>query len=134
MSEAPPLTRVVALVALGAIAGSLLRYAVGLVATAVAGAGGWPWATFTVNIAGCLLMGLFLGRVRAAGEIPPYATPLVATGFLGGLTTFSAFAEETVMLGEAGTGALAVGYVVLSVLLGVLAVWAGRVLASGQGR
>ena len=103
-------------------------------ATSLAGVGGWPWATFSVNIVGCLLMGLFLGRVRALGEVPAYATPLIATGFLGGLTTFSAFAEETVMLGEAGNGALAAAYVVLSVLLGVGAVWAGRLLGEGRRR
>lgn len=128
------MTRVVALVAAGAVVGSLLRFAVGLVATSVAGSGGWPWATFAVNITGCLLMGLFLGRVRALGEVPAHATPLIATGFLGGLTTFSAFAEETVLLGEAGAGVLAVGYVVLSVLLGVGAVWAGRLIGEGRHR
>lgn len=128
-----PLWRVVLLVAAGAIGGALLRYSVTtVIGVAVGSAGGWPWATFIVNILGSLLMGLFLGRVRVTREVPPYATPLVATGFLGGLTTFSAFAEETVLLTEAGAGLLAATYVALSVALAVLAVRLGQRLAAGR--
>lgn len=120
------------LVAAGAIAGSLLRFSVTLAVSAVTGGvAGWPWATFIVNVVGALLMGLFLGRVRVIREVPPYATPLVATGFLGGLTTFSAFAEDTVLLAEAGSGALAGAYVLLSVALGLLAVRVGQRVATG---
>lgn len=132
-TSAIPLSRVVALVAAGAIAGSLLRYSANLLVSPAADTSAlWPWATFIVNLVGSLLMGVFLGRVRVTDQVPPYATPLVATGFLGGLTTFSAFAEETVLMAERGAGGLAIAYVALSVALGLAAVRGGQLLATGR--
>lgn len=124
-----PLRQVVALVALGAVAGSLLRATVSTLIPLDTTDGAWPWATFAVNLAGCLIMGGFLGRVEVMERVPPYGTPLIATGFLGGLTTFSAFAAESVELAEAGFVAISVAYVVLSVTLGIAAVRVGWNLA-----
>lgn len=124
-----PLRQVVALVALGAMVGALARAAASFLVPFSPGADSWPWATFTVNIVGCLVMGLFLGRVRVLDRVPPYATPFITTGFLGGLTTFSAFAEDSVLMLEAGDSALAIGYVLSSVVLGLGAVRAGWAMA-----
>lgn len=124
-----PLRQVVALVALGAVAGALVRAACEFLIPFQPGSDAWPWATFTVNLVGCLIMGLFLGRVKVLERVPPYATPFLATGFLGGLTTFSTFASQAVLMTEAGDVVGAIAYVLASVLLGIGAVRAGWALA-----
>jgi CrcB protein len=123
MSVASPrLITVVGLVAVGGAAGALLRY--GVNQFFLSRGEGWPLATFTVNIAGCLIMGLFLGRVDMLERIPPHVTPLMTTGFLGGLTTFSTFAAELNLI-AASAPLPAAAYAVASVGLGVLAVRGG---------
>jgi CrcB protein len=81
--------------------------------------GGWPWATLLVNVAGCLLLGLLIGLVGTPTS--PWLRPFLGTGVLGGFTTYSAFALETVQLTDAGRPGLAAGYVAASVLGGVAA-------------
>lgn len=129
-----PLHRTLALVAVGAAAGSLLRYLASLAAPYTPGVVVWPWATFAVNIVGCALMGVFLGRVSVAERVPPQATPLIATGFLGGLTTFSTFAMDIVLGSRAGAFWWAVAYTIVSVGLGWLAVRLGWNLAGRRSR
>lgn len=119
-------TRDLALVAVGGVLGSLTRYAVG---TAVPHpAGGWPWATFTVNLAASLLVGLVAGFAywRHAAD---WVRPLLMTGFLGGLSTFSAFAVDTVTLADGGSATLATAYVVVTFVACVVAVGAGTAVA-----
>lgn len=125
-----PLAKVVALVAVGAVVGSLVRYAVELAFPFSASSGEWPWGTFLVNIVGCAIMGLFLGRVAVLERVPTYATPLITTGFLGGLTTFSTFAADAVQLSSAGHLPTAAVYTLASVGLGLGAVRAGHSLAT----
>ena len=111
------------LAALGGALGALARWGV---ATALPHSpGGWPWATLLVNLTGCLLLGGLVTGLTARSPEPPWARPLLAVGVLGGYTTYSAFAVETVGLVEAGAPWLAAGYVLVSVLGGVLAVAAG---------
>jgi fluoride exporter len=111
------------LAALGGALGALARWGV---ATALPHSpGGWPWATLLVNLTGCLLLGALVAALTARSPEPPWARPLLAVGVLGGYTTYSAFAVETVGLVEAGAPWLAAGYVLVSVLGGVLAVAAG---------
>lgn len=88
-------------------------------------AGSWPWATLLVNLTGCALIGGLLAVLLARRPDSRWLRPFLATGVLGGYTTFSTFAVETVQLAEAGAVALAVGYVLVSVVGGVLAVVAG---------
>ncbi len=125
----PSLPRLLALVSAGAIVGSLVRFAVSLVLIQNLAMGGWPWATFTVNAVGCLLMGLFLGWV-AVRHVPSYATPLIAVGFFGGLTTFSAFAEDIVALAKVSAYSVAALFVVVSVAGGLIAVKIGKMIAA----
>ncbi len=87
--------------------------------------GGWPWATLLVNLTGCLLIGVLLGVLASRTPEPAWARPFLAVGVLGGYTTYSAFAVEVVGLTDAGAVATAVGYLLVSVLGGVLAVAAG---------
>ena len=111
------------LAALGGALGALARWGV---ATALPlSPGGWPWATLLVNLTGCLLFGALAAVLTARVPEPPWARPFLAVGVLGGYTTYSAFAVEAVALVEAGAPALAAGYVLVSVLGGVLAVAAG---------
>jgi CrcB protein len=121
---------VVALVGVGAAAGAVVRFAAEVAWPFRADAPAWPWGTFTVNLVGCLLMGVFLGRVHVIGRVPPYATPLITTGFLGGLTTFSTFALEAVVAVEQGLVVMAAGYTIASVLLGILAVRLGWLMVT----
>jgi len=98
----------VLLVAVGGAAGGLIRWAVGRwLATS-----GLPWATLVVNLAGSLLLGV----VASASDGWPRT--LLGTGVAGALTTYSAFALETVLLERNGRRAWAVANVVGSLVLG----------------
>jgi CrcB protein len=122
------------LAAVGGAGGALARWAV---ATALpVAAAGWPWSTLAVNLLGCLLLGALLGTLAARPPEPAWARPLLAVGVLGGFTTYSAFALEVVALAEAGRAGAAAGYVLASVVGGVLAVAVGArsALAVADGR
>lgn len=119
-------SRDLALVAVGGALGSLSRYAVG---TAVPhSAGGWPWATFCVNVIASLAIGVLAGWAywRHAAD---WVRPLLMSGFLGGFSTYSAFAVDTIALADAGSGGLAAAYVVVTLVACVGAVGAGTVVA-----
>jgi fluoride exporter len=120
------------LAAVGGALGALARWGV---AEALPRAdGGWPWATLLANLTGCLLMGVLLGALAARDTEPAWARPFLAVGLLGGYTTYSAFAVEVVGLTDAGAVARALGYVLVSVLGGVLAVAGGARAVCGRGR
>ncbi|WP_437880911.1 fluoride efflux transporter CrcB [Pseudomonas sp. LRF_L74] len=118
---------VVAAVAVGGVAGTLLRFATGNWVNAH-----WPQhfytATLAVNIVGCLLIGYLYGLFLLRPEIPLALRAGLVVGFLGGLTTFSSFSLDTLRLLEGGQAPLAIGYALLSVLGGLLATWAGLTL------
>lgn len=86
-------------VSLGAIAGALCRYYVGLALTQTLGAG-FPWGTFGVNLSGCFFMGLVTTVFARRKSFNPDALLLITTGFLGSYTTFSTYALETAELGD----------------------------------
>src|SRR3954453_5186330 len=88
------------LAALGGALGALARWGV---ATALPSSpGAWPWATLLVNLTGCLLRCVLLAVRLARFPGTPWLRPFLATGVLGGYTTFSTFAVETVTLVDAG--------------------------------
>lgn len=108
----------------GAVVGAPLRYFLG--SRVQAGAGGaFPWGTLAVNVSGCLVIGLVLGFAEGRGSLSREARLLLVTGFLGSYTTFSAFGWETYALARADDLGRAVVNVVLSLVLGLVAVWAG---------
>jgi CrcB protein len=124
------------LAAVGGVLGALARWGVG---TALPHSpGGWPWATLMVNLTGCLLLGLLIAVVVVRLPEATWTGPFLAVGVLGGFTTFSAFAGEVVGLVDAGAAVLAAGYIVVSVLGGIVAVAlgarAGRALVGGTAR
>lgn len=87
------------LVVLGAAVGAPLRYATDRLVQSRHDTG-FPWGTFTVNVAGSFVLGLVFGAAAS-----PAVIALVGTGFCGALTTYSTFGYETVQLGS-GRGAL----------------------------
>ncbi|HEX2256374.1 MAG TPA: fluoride efflux transporter CrcB [Afifellaceae bacterium] len=113
------------LVAAGGAIGAALRHLVGLGALRLFGAG-FPVGTLTVNVAGSFAMGLLIGwlALRAAGGGQNLRL-FLATGVLGGFTTFSAFSAETVLLWERGAAGAALGYVAASVVASIAALVAG---------
>ena len=123
------------LVFLGAGLGGVLRHGVNLAAVRAFGLA-FPWGTLAVNVAGSLLMGLLAGVLawRAGAGWTEPARLLIATGLLGGFTTFSAFSLDAALLWERGEAGLAAIYVAASVILSLLALaaglWAVRVLFS----
>lgn len=117
------------LVALGGALGASLRHGVGLVAVRHLPLG-WPWGTGFVNIAGSLAMGLLAGWLALKAEgASQEARLFLATGVLGGFTTFSAFSLEVANMLRAGETLKAGLYAGLSVLLGVAALFIGLWMA-----
>ena len=114
-------------VALGGAIGASARYGVNLLAVRLVP--GLPLGTLAVNVLGCLAMGLLTAMLMLRGG--QHLAPLLLTGVLGGFTTFSAFALDTMTLWERGAGGQAIGYVLASVVLSLVAVMAG--LAIGRG-
>ncbi|MFE4513293.1 fluoride efflux transporter CrcB [Kitasatospora sp. NPDC056783] len=88
----------------------------------------FPWGTFTVNVVGCLVLGLVTGAV-AAGAASSHLQLLLGTGLCGALTTYSTFSYETLRLAETGAGRYALANVAGSVAAGLAAVYAGAELA-----
>ena len=102
------------------------------VATALP-ARGLPWGTLTVNVVGCLLIGVAFHWFEARGELlSPWRLALIG-GFLGGFTTFSAFGIETFELIRSGQLAVAAAYAAASLVLGLLAVGTGFGIARALG-
>jgi crcB protein len=116
------------LVFVGGGLGSVARYAA---TSAVGRAAGttFPWGTLVVNVAGSLVMGLVIAWLarRSAGD--EAVRLLLATGFLGGFTTFSAFSLDAVTLYERGALSSAAFYVAASVAASILALFGGLWLA-----
>lgn len=117
------------LVATGGAIGASLRHGAGLVAVRLAPVG-WPYATFFVNVAGSLAMGVLVGWLALRSGGGGQATRLfLATGVLGGFTTFSAFSLEVAEMMRTGALGRAVSYAGASLFIGVAALFAGLWLA-----
>lgn len=117
------------LVALGGALGASLRHGVGLVAVRHLPLG-WPWATGFVNVVGSLAMGLLAGWLAVKAEgVGQEARLFLATGLLGGFTTFSAFSLEVANMLRSGEALKAGLYAGLSVLLGMSALFIGLWMA-----
>ena len=114
----PPLTLSL-LVAAGGATGALTRYWIGQGVVRLVGAPA-PWATLTVNLVGCALAGLFFAWASQRQDTASVHA-LVLVGFLGGLTTFSAFSLDALSLWLRGQERLAVAYVLANVLLSLAA-------------
>ena len=116
------------LVFLGGGLGSSLRYLVTIAMNQYSKV--LPFGTFTVNILGCLLIGMILGYAQKENTLTSNQILLLATGFCGGFTTFSAFANENLELIKNGEIFNFSVYTIGSVLIGILAVYIGFYLTN----
>lgn len=118
-------------VGLGGLLGTVARYEVGLAWPAAAG--GFPTATFTVNTTGAFLLGLTLSLILGRGGHRRYLRPFVATGLLGGWTTYSALAVESTTLATGGHLATAAAYLGATLAAGLATLAAGIALGRRGG-
>jgi CrcB protein len=120
------------LVAIGGAIGASLRHLVNFASLRLVGPN-FPWGTMAINIVGSLAMGIFIEllarRFNASNELRLF----VATGILGGFTTFSAFSLDFAVLWERGATVHAFGYAAASVLGSLLAIFLGLWLARTVG-
>lgn len=116
------------LVALGGAIGAAARHGVNLAGMRLLGLG-FPWGTLAVNIVGALAMGIFIEILARRWGGSAELRLFVATGILGGFTTFSAFSLDAVTLYQRGEVGLAFIYVVGSVILSIAALFLGLWLA-----
>nr|WP_199841194.1 fluoride efflux transporter CrcB [Amycolatopsis sp. AA4] len=114
------------MIALGGGLGALARY--GLAQALPAAPGGFPWATFWTNVAGCFLIGVLMVLVTEAWSAHRLVRPFLGVGILGGFTTFSTYAVEARNLLRPDTVPLAFGYLGGTLVAALLAVLLGHAI------
>ena len=116
------------LIALGGALGSIARYWVG---TAIAARTSlkFPYGTLVVNLTACLVIGFTLTFLAERTDMNPAWRFLIPIGFIGAYSTFSTYEWETFSLMRAGAFAIAALYAGGSLILGLVATWAGSALA-----
>lgn len=110
---------------LGGFMGTCLRYLTGRLCH-LWELGGFPLGTFVVNIVGSFIIGALLGLAERNNFITPTMNVLLVTGFCGGFTTFSSFADDIFLLMQQRNWTIFAIYTSLSIILGVVFVWIGR--------
>jgi CrcB protein len=115
------------LVFIGGGLGSTLRHVVNIVCPRLFGTN-FPYHTFIINITGSTIMGLIAGYLAFKGDAAQSWRLFLMTGILGGYTTFSAFSLDAALLYERGEVRLALFYVLGSVVLSILGLFAGLAL------
>lgn len=122
------------LVFLGGGIGAAARHGVNVAAARWLGTA-FPWGTLTVNIVGSLAMGLLAAwfAFRADAGLTQHARLFLTTGILGGFTTFSAFSLDAVVMWERDAFIMAGVYVVVSVVVSILALFAGFAMVRALG-
>ena len=115
-------------VALGGAIGSVARFGVNLATPRLLGTD-VPWATLLVNVLGSLLMGFLAAFMAEKYADQPDLRLFLLTGVLGGFTTFSAFSLDVFNLVQRGESSTAVIYAAASVVLSIIAVFAGFIVS-----
>ena len=115
---------VVLWVALGGAIGSAGRYMVSVWSGRMFGTE-FPWQTLIVNVLGCFVMGVLTELMALRLHVNQETRAFLTTGILGGFTTFSAFSLDFAYLVERKQAAAAGGYAVASVVVSLIAVFAG---------
>lgn len=112
--------RELAAIFIGGCAGALARTGIGELR--LDPAAGWPWGTFAINVAGCLLLGYLTTRLQERLPLSRYRRPLLGTGFCGAFTTFSTFQVQLLTMLDTGRYAVAAAYGASSVAAGLAGV------------
>jgi CrcB protein len=118
---------VLGMISLGGAVGSLARYGIGYAFPAPAT--GFPWATFAINVSGCLLIGVLMVLIGALWVNRPLVRPFLGVGVLGGFTTFSTYIVDIQRLARGGAAGTALAYLLATILAALAAVYLGTRLA-----
>ena len=122
------------LIGIGGFVGSILRYWLSGLTHTAAPRTAFPVGTLAVNVIGCLCIGVVMHIAETRQVLDPDTRAFIVVGLLGGFTTFSAFANETVNALRAGSVHIAIANIMLSVAACLVAVWLGRSLAESFWR
>lgn len=114
------------IVAAGGAIGAVCRFMIGKLP--IGSSDGFPIKTFIVNILGCFLIGLIAALALKQFSASPRLVLFLKVGICGGFTTFSSFALETGGLIEKGSYITAASYIILSVVVGIVALFAAQYL------
>ncbi len=121
------MTRSLILVGVGSCVGGIARYLSQLFIQKHYPSS-FPFGTLSVNITGCFIIGIIYALADKGNLMSPATRLLLATGFCGGFTTFSSFAYENISLMRDGEFFYTSLYILLSVIIGLLAVYLGILL------
>jgi len=120
----------VLLVGTGGFLGASLRFVVSGLVQRLDPAGAFPYGTLSVNVLGCLVIGVLGGLADTKGVIGPTARLVVILGVLGGFTTYSTFAYEPLALLRDGENLRAGANILVSVGVCMIAVWIGYAMGN----
>jgi CrcB protein len=120
--------RVLGVISVGGAIGALARYGIGYAFPAAPA--GFPWATFAINVSGCLLIGVLMVLVTERWSDRPLVRPFLGVGVLGGFTTFSTYVVDIQRLTQDSAAGTALAYLAATLLAALAAVLAG----TGLGR
>jgi fluoride exporter len=109
--------------AVGGACGASARYGIGLLIPP--GPTGFPWATFLINVSGCLLLGVLMVVIALRFPRQRLIRPFLGVGVLGGFTTFSTYVVDIQRLVDAGAAATALWYLAATLVAAVLATYVG---------
>jgi CrcB protein len=123
------MSRLLLCVGIGGFFGSVLRYTISGYVQQLTQSTGFSYGTIAVNVLGCLIIGILSQLVDSYGLLTAETRALLIVGFLGGFTTFSTFSNETLNLFRDSEDLLALLNIGMHILLGLGAVWIGRMFA-----
>ena len=121
--------RILLVLAVGGMIGASGRYLIGLAWPTPAG--GFPWSTFTINITGCIALGVLMAILGIQERPHPLARPFFGTGIIGGYTTFSTYVVETNTLFLHQHRTVGLLYLSVSITVGVALAFAGYAATDG---
>lgn len=117
------------LVGIGGFIGSVLRYLASGYVQQIMNNNGFPYGTLAVNVIGCFIIGLLSQYGESRGAFSNESQAFIFIGILGGFTTFSSFGNETLNLVRNSQMMNAFANICANVILGLLAVWLGRIVS-----
>jgi len=115
-------------IGVGGFMGAIARFWLSGRVQDLSGSIGFPYGTLAINLVGCFLLGILSYLIDVRGMFTPEVRSLLIVGLLGAFTTFSTFSMETFNLLAAGESVRALLNISSSVIFGLAAVWAGRML------